>query len=119
VLQAVVLSIVLTLAVGPNAELLCKASCHPHAAAASECHHGESTNSPGVAGDNNCDHVVLSVGAFLREEVLPGGRSPNVDHAVVVSRYQLAQLATDARPGREPGREWSLEKRPLATALRI
>ena len=117
--RAALLSVVLSLAVGPNAELLCKARCHPQAAASAECHHAESTNSAGMAGDNNCDHVVLSVGTFLREEFRPGRPSLNAGHAVVVPRYQLAHLTTDARPGQQAGREWSLEKRPLPTALRI
>ena len=117
--RAAVLSIVLTLAIGPNAELLCKAWCHPQANAANECRHEEPANSASVAGDNGCDHVGLNVGAFLREEIPPGGHSSGVAHAVVVPRYQLARLTTDARPAHEPGREWSLEKRPLSTALRI
>lgn len=119
VFRAVVFSIVLPLALGPIAELLCQRSCHLQAIAATECPHQESATSPGVVGEDNCDHIVLSVRAFLRGEVRPGEPSPNVGHAVIVPRYHVAQLTTDARTGLEPGREWSLEKRPLSTALRI
>lgn len=117
--RAVVLSLVVTLAVGQDAALLCRAWCNPQMAAASGCLHQESANSPSVAGDNNCDHVVLSVSAFLRAEVRPGTPSPDVGHAIVAPPYQLAHSTTDARRGQEPGRGSSLQQRPLATALRI
>jgi len=119
VFRAVVLSVVLILAVGQNAALLCRAWCHPQAAAASGGHHEEPANSPSVADDDSCDHVVLSVAAFLREGVRRGVSSPDGNHAAPVPHYQLAHSTTDARLGQEPGREWSLEERPLATALRI
>jgi hypothetical protein len=45
--------------------------------------------------------------------------APDVDHAVLVPRHQLAHSTIDARPGQEPGREASLEARRLATILRI
>ena len=116
---AVVLSIVLTLAVGLNASLLCRAGCDPQAAVASGCHHDDSTTSPSLAGDNSCDNVVLGAAAFLREDVRRGVASQDADHAVLVPRYQLAHSTTDTRPNQETGREWSLEERPLSTALRI
>jgi hypothetical protein len=112
-----VFSIVLTLAVGQDATLLCRVWCNPQAAAASGCHHEESINPPTVAGDS-CDYV-LGVGAFIREEAGRTVAAPDVAHAIVVPRYQIAQLTADARPDWEPGREWWLAKRPLSTALRI
>ena len=118
VFRTAVLSIVLTLAVGPNTTLLCRAWCDEQAAAASGCHHEESTNSPTVAGHNSCDDPVLTVGAFLREAA-HAVADPDAAHAVLVPRYVNSQLTTDARLGYEARRGWSLEKRPLATALRI
>jgi hypothetical protein len=118
VFRAFVLSIVLTLAVGQNATLLCRAWCDPQAAAASGCHHEESTNSPTMGG-NSCDHAVLSIGAFLREEVGRAVDAPDAARAIFVPRYQISQSSTDARVAQKPEREWSLEKRPLSTALRI
>ena len=118
VFQALALSIVLTMAVGPNAELLCKTWCHPPASAENECHHAAWTDSLGVAGDN-CDHVLLNVGVFLREEVRPRGPGPNVGDIIAVSRNQFAQLTADARLGKELGRGSSLETLPLSAVLRI
>lgn len=119
VFRAVVLSIVLTLAVGPNATLLCGTLCDPPAAAASACHDEDPATSPSVGGDDSCDHVVLNAAAFLREDVRRGVFAPDAGHAILVPCYQLAHSTTDARPGQEPGPEWSLDQRPVSTALRI
>jgi hypothetical protein len=110
----------LTLAVGrPNASLLCDTSCEQTAAAASGCHHQDPATSPTVAGDDCCDIVVPGVTAFLFDDVRRGVSFSDGDHANAVVRYQLARSATNARPSQEPGREWSLDKRPLPTALRV
>jgi hypothetical protein len=119
VFQAVALSIALTLAVGQNAALLCRSWCDTHAAAASECHHETSSDTPSVVGSERCDSEVLGAAAVLRQDMRRGVSPTNADHAVAVPRYQLDALTTGARPGQEPGRECSLDKRPLSTALRI
>jgi len=118
VFRAAALSIVLTLAVGPSASLLCRTWCDPHAAAASGCHQEDPPGSPSAGGDDSCDHQVLSA-AFVPENVRRALSSPDWDHAIPVPRYQLAHSTIDAPPRHEPGREWPLEKRPLPTVLRI
>ena len=129
--RAVVLSIVLTLAAGPEAALLCRAWCHPLVAVASACHdekpfgassashHGEPSAGSSVAGDNPCDNCDHAVGAaqFIREDLTLNVSAP--DHAILVPRQQLFHSTIDARPGQEPGREGSLEARRLPTTLRI
>ena len=119
VFRAAVLSIALTLAVGPNATLLCKAWCHPQAVAPSGCHHQQQANSPSVAGDDCCHTIVPSVAAFFREDAQRSVSVRDAGHSVLVPRYQLAHSTTNARPGLEPGREGSLDPRPLSAALRI
>ena len=47
--SALVVAIALTLAVGPNASLLCRIVCNPQAAAASGCHHQAPTTSSSMA----------------------------------------------------------------------
>lgn len=111
-------SIVLTLAVGQDAALLCRVWCDPQSAAASGCHNGAAIDSPSVTGDNGCDQVVR-VGPFLREEGKRSAAAPDASHAIVVTRSQIAQLTTDGRADWEPRREWSLARRPLSTALRL
>ena len=85
----------------------------------SECHHKDSSATPSVAGNENCDNVVVAATAVLREDVRRDVSSQGANQAIPVPRYQLAQSTIDARSGQEPWRAWSLEKRPLTTALRI
>lgn len=118
VFRASVLSIVLALAVVPNAALVCRTWCDQKAAAASRCHHEAPTTSLSVAGDDLCDDVLNSA-VFVREDVRRGVSSPDADHAIPVPRYQLAHSTTDASPRLAPGHQGSLDTRPLSTALRI
>jgi hypothetical protein len=119
VFRAALLSIVFSLAAGQNVALLCRSWCDAHAAVPSECHHENSSTTPSVAGDKDCGKVVVAATAILREDVRRGVWSRDTNQAIPVPRYQLAQLTIQERPGHEPGREWSLEKRPLSIALRI
>jgi hypothetical protein len=119
VFRAVVLSIVFSLAVGQDVALLCRTWCDAHVAAASECHHKDSSARPSVAGNEHCDNVVVAATAVLREDVRRDVSSQGANQAIPVPRYQFAQSTIDARSGQEPWRAWSLEKRPLTTALRI
>ena len=111
------LSIVFSLVVGQDLALLCRTWCDGHAVAASECHHTNSSRMPTLAGSENC--VVAVATAVLREDARRDVSSRNPNQAIPVPRYQHAQLTIGAGPGQEPWREWSLEKRPLSTALRI
>lgn len=52
--RAAVLSIVLTLVIGPNAGALCSVWCHPEQAATSSCPHQDATTSPGVTREDSC-----------------------------------------------------------------
>ena len=123
VFRATVFSTVLTLAAGPEAALLCRVWCHPQAVAASACHEEKRSAASTVISGNDCsdcDHVGVVV-HFLREDVRRGmsQSAPQVDPAVLVPRHQLAYSMIHVRPGQEPGREWSLERRPLPNILRI
>lgn len=118
-LRTVLLSIVFSLAVGQDLALLCSTRCDGHAVGASECYHKNSSRMPSVAASENCDKVVVAATAVLREDVRRDASSRNGNQAIPAPRYQLAQLTIGAGSGQEPWREWSLEKRPLSTALRI
>ena len=119
--RTAVLWIVVTLTVGQNAALLCSTWCEAHAPAASACHHSDPAPSTGVSAGDDCCKAVLSTSTtmFLREDVRRGV-SPAVSvYAIPVVRSQPAHSTIDARPGQSPGRDWSLEKRPRPTALRL
>ena len=118
-LRAAALSIVLALAAGPNASLLCKAWCGSQTAAASECHdHDGDSAAPSVEGGDRCD-TMPGAAPFLREGERRDVPAPDAEWTIPVPRFQLPDSPAGARPGQEPGRDWPLEKRPLATALRI
>jgi hypothetical protein len=121
VFRAVAFSVVLILAVGPSAALLCGARCHPQAAAASACHDEKPAASSAMAARpcDDCNRASLSAVQFLREDVQRSVSALDADHAILVPRYQLARSTSAADSGQEPGRTWWLEKRPLPTALRI
>ena len=117
--RAALVSIVFSLALGQNVALLCRSWCDAQATAASECHHKNSSTMPRVAGDEDCGKLAVAATAVLREDVRRDVSSQDTNQAIPAPRYQLARLTIDARPGQEPWCAWSLEKRPLSTALRI
>jgi len=117
VFRAALFSIVLTLAVGHNASLLCKVWCHDGTSAG--CPHHDSTTSPTVSADDNCRSAVLEAVAFIREDARRTAAAPDAQNALVVTRFRLAPSPTDLRSGFETGRRLPLEERPLVITLRI
>lgn len=123
VFRAVILSMVLTQAVGHNASLLlCTTKCDAHAAPASAPHHEHSSNhsstSLTVAGNECCDVMRVSAAAFVREDVRRNVSS-DTGYAIPVPSYEFVHPTIATRPGQGAGRQWSLEARPLSSALRI
>ena len=117
--RATVLSIVLTLVAGPNASVLCKAWCDPAAAAATGCHHTDSTPSATLTGTDDCGKAVPNSAVVAKEDARPGAPSSDPQQAVMVPRHHRAISSSEAHPGDDPGCMWSLAQRPLVTALRI
>ena len=117
--RAALLSIIFSLAVGPDVTLLCRTWCDAHLAAASECHHRDSPYRPSVAGNQNCDNVVVAATAVLRDDIRRDVSPQGANQASPVPRYKPTQSTIDACPGEERWHAWLVEKRPLVTALRI
>lgn len=117
--RALVLSIALTVAAGPSAAILCRAWCNPPVAPADGCHHAASTASISVAANDTCDDRALSAAAFVREDVRRGVPSPDGPYALLVPRHHLADTTSDDSRRQNSWPESALEKRPLATNLRI
>ena len=118
VFRAAVLSIVLTLAVGPNASLLCAVWCHPDAATGS-CEHRDQTIIPSVNAKDGCPDIAPGASALVREEVRRGVSASDSQYAAVVAPSQFVPPPTPPEFGREPGQHLPLEARPLILALRI
>jgi hypothetical protein len=117
VFRAALFSVVLTLAIGQNAVLLCKVSCPE--ATSTACPHQESTTSPSVRADDTCTNVAVAAVALVREDGRRTAPDPDVQHALVILRFRLVAPPTDPRPGHESGRRLLLEERPLVISLRI
>ena len=116
VFRAALFSIVLTLAVGQSAGLLCKVWCHDGTSAG--CARQDSTTSPSVNADDTCRSAVLGAVAVVREDARRS--APDAQNALVVSRFRLASSTTARRPGFESGQRRPLEERPvIITTLRI
>jgi len=120
VFRAALFSIVLTLAVGQNAGLLCTVWCVPHDATSAPCPHQDPMTSPSVRGDGNCNNLVtLGTVAFVREDGRRTARASGSQNTLIVRGFQIAQTPTDLWFGRDSGRLRLLEHRPLVVALRI
>jgi hypothetical protein len=117
VFRAALFSIVLTLAVGQNAGLLCKVWC-PDATSAG-CPHPDATTSPSVHADDACNDVVVGAVAFVREDGRRTTTAPDIQNALVVLRFRFVAPPTDPRAEYGSERRLLLEERPLVIALRI
>ena len=117
VFRAALFSIVLTLAVGQSAGLLCKVWCHD--ATSAGCVHQDSTTSPSVSAEDSCEKAALETVAFLREDARRSAAAADAQNALVVARFRLAPSPIDLGPAFESGRRLPLEERPLVIALRI
>ena len=115
--RAALFSIVLTLAVGKNASLLCKVLCPDTTSAG--CPHQDSMTSPSVSAHDNCRGDVGGAVAFVREDARRTAAAPDAQNAPAVRRFLLALSHIDLGFGFESGRRLLLEERPLVIALRI
>jgi hypothetical protein len=119
VFRAAVFSIVLTMAVGQDAALLCKAWCDQPEASAVGCQHQDAAASPTVSTDDNCRNLVVDAIAFVREDARRGGAAPDAQNGLVIPPFRFAPSLSDSRSAYESRPQLQLEARPLVTALRI
>jgi len=123
VFRAALFWIVLTLAAGQNAILLCTVWCHDTTSAG--CPRQDSTTSPDstasaiMSADDSCGSAFVGALAFVREDARRTAAAPDAQNALVVPRFRLAPSPTELRSGFESGRRPPLEERPLVTTLRI
>jgi hypothetical protein len=116
VFRAALFSVVLSLAIGQNAGLLCTVWCPD--ATSTACPHQESTTAPSVRADDTCTNVAVAAVALVREEGRRTAPGPDVQNALVILRFRFVAPPTDP-PRYESGRRLLLEERPLVIALRI
>jgi hypothetical protein len=119
VFRAAVLSIVLTLAIGPNATLLCSLWCHPEEAKTLACQHQDATTSMRVTGGDSCRTAPTNTTAFVREEAKRGSPTPIAQQAVAKPRFQLRPPQAHTLGAYEATTSLSVVASPLLIALRI
>ena len=115
--RSALFSIVLTLAFGQNASLLCKVWCPDTTSA--RCPHQDSATSPSVSAHDNCRSDAGGAVAFVREDARRTTAAQDAQNALAVPRFLLALSHTDLGSRFESGRQFLLEERPLVIALRI
>jgi hypothetical protein len=117
VFRVALFTIVLTLAVGQNASLLCTVRCPDTTSAA--CPHQDSTTSPNVSARDDCRSDVDGVVAIVREDAQRTATAPDAQNALAVPRFLWAPSHVDLGFGFESEQRLLLEERPLLIALRI
>jgi hypothetical protein len=118
VFRAAVLSIVLTLAIGPNATLFCSAWCHPLEAKASTCQHRDATTPQQIAGGDSCLTVTVAASAIVREDATRGPVTGDAHHVVYAAfQYPARPAHTDRTFNTSP--PVAVRNPLLLTALRI
>lgn len=118
VFRAALLSIVLTLAAGPDAALLCGIWCHSGGGMAGTCEHQTETTSPAIIANDDCT-VSRSAIVFVREDARRSTSAPTVRGADAVPQSAWTPPASGRLSGYEPASRGLLELRPLILALRI
>ena len=119
VLRAAVPLIVLTIAAGPNAELLCGIWCHPVNGTALACLHQETTT-PQATSSDDCTEVRFRAIAFVREDVRRGARVPDDSFgADTIPPFAFAPSAESDRWSTTRAGGLVLEARPRSLPLRI
>jgi len=117
--RATLLSIVISLALGQDLNLLCRTWCDAKALARSECHHTSPTAIFNVAATKDCTNGVGAAAVALSEHVRNGTAPRHAHDAIPPARSRLVLLIGDAASGREPWRSLALDRHPLSTTLRI
>jgi len=117
VFQAALLLIVLTLAAGQDAALLCGVWCHSGGGMAGACEQQTEPTSPIITNDD----CTISGNAivFVREDARRSTSAPTVQNGALVPQFAFTSPASGSLSGYEEAGRQLLESRPLVLALRI
>ena len=117
--RVTVVSIVLTLVVGPNAGVLCKAWCDPAEAAATQCHHERGSLSATLSGTDDCGREIPDSAVVVNDDARRGAPSSDALRAVMAPQHHRAIPSSEAHAGNGAASTWFLVQRPHVIALRI
>ena len=116
--RAALFSLVVILAAGPNAALLCGTQCHSGAERASAWEHNTHATTPGVVVKGDCA-VNANPVVFVREDARRSASAPDVTGAAAVARFVSTPPAAGTPSVSHPNGRPVLELRPLVFALRL
>ena len=119
VFRAALVSIVLTLTLGPNAALLCRVWCHPQQSANSACEHQVPMTVSTLTGNESCVHNAAGPTALVREDARRIASDSYAHQGTVVARFQLLPPSASSARDRERTQATPLAARSLVLALRI
>ena len=114
-IRATVLSIVLTVAFGQEATLICGVWCHPIERTAAGCTHHDQTTLPGIASEESCRAAELGATPFVREDARREARAllqGYISAPFAIASSQTASFNDVALAG-------PLQTRPSVLILRI
>jgi hypothetical protein len=117
VFRAATVSVLLMIAVGPSAALLCKAWCNRAGVAVSDCQHGQANTTPALTGVEDCEAAALT--AIVREEIRRGVSWSDSRAAVAVLPNHYTNSSRQVHTWDPPALRSPAGLRPLLTALRI
>lgn len=115
--RAAVVSIVMALAAGSNASLLCSMWCHE--AEAAGCEHRETSGGQTIAATDVCPMSGGTSTAYVREDVRSGSLTPQAEHARNVTPFDSGPPPVDAVSVSFTGPCPSRAAKPLVLSLRI
>jgi hypothetical protein len=125
--SSVLLVLVLSLALGSSANLICLAWCDARESTATNCHRetsdssaasGVPSSSPALTRDNCCSTATLGIVALVAEKKTRAAASSVSPHALVL-KYQFSLPHADARVDGPPTPHLSPQKRLVAGVLRV
>lgn len=115
--RATVLSIVLTVAIGQEAALICGAWCHPIERTAAGCAHHDQTTLPGITSEEACRDAALGATAFVRED--PRREATARAQGAAINPHFAFASSLDSRFGELSFAGPPLGTRPSLSILRI
>jgi hypothetical protein len=118
VFRATVLAIVFSLAIAPEAMLLCRVWC-PDEVTTSSCHHHERAFSKQLQPADDCDAEELGVAAFIPADGYRALTGVGVGHAAPIPHYQLARPTSQFVSVDRAELARALANRPLERPLRL
>ena len=118
VFRGALLSIVLTLAAGPDAALLCGTWCQSGGGMAGACQHQTETTSPAIIANDDCT-ISGSAIVFVREDARRSTSAPTVRGGALVPQSALTPPVSSRLSRYEAASRGLPELRPLILALRI